>query len=62
MTVETHCCGWDSSLTLRMTAVFQCHPEGISPKDPMAFSNNQQSLHCMGFFADAQNDKIKHSE
>jgi hypothetical protein len=25
----------------------------------MAFSNNKQSLHCMGFFANAQNDKNK---
>jgi len=35
-----------------------CHPEGLQPlptgrqaKDPMAFSNNQQSLLWMGFFA-----------
>jgi len=27
-----------------------CHPEGISPKDPMDFNNNWQSLLCMGFF------------
>jgi hypothetical protein len=33
-----------------MTAVFSVHPEGFSPKDPMAFSNNQQSLLGVGFF------------
>ena len=27
-----------------------------SLKDPSAFSIAQLSLHCMGFFADAQND------
>ncbi|HQM34965.1 MAG TPA: hypothetical protein PKU90_01670 [Candidatus Paceibacterota bacterium] len=29
---------------------FYRHPEDFSPKDPMAFSNNQQSLLWMGFF------------
>jgi hypothetical protein len=27
-------------------------------KDPMVFSNNQQSLLWMGFFANAQNDSL----
>jgi len=51
-------------LTLRMTALL-CHPKGevriqllsllfvilrLQPNDPLAFSNNQHSLHYMGFF------------
>ena len=45
-----HCCGWDSCLSAgRFTRRRRV-------KDPSAFSNNQQSLLWMGFFADAQND------
>jgi hypothetical protein len=53
--INNFCIAWDSSLTFRMTAVFLCYPKD-EVWDPMAFSNNQQLLHCMGFFADAQND------
>jgi hypothetical protein len=34
-----------------MAFISLCHPESISSKDPTAFSNNQQSLAWMGFFA-----------
>jgi len=37
-----------AGLTLRMTAVFYCHPEDFSPKDPSAFRTNQQSLALRG--------------